>query len=184
MKFKLWLLESEVSDYDKVKNYAMHLAQESTVQLDDAITLLNVLKKNLRKFDPETRVNAFSDYQYLIRKVFDKLSTEDRAEAEKALHNMFDDDTFQHPMAIQGYTNPTMDVRKIEDIMHTIMDRDYDPTIVKRFIDQHGDAYNHVNENLKREFMSWLQNKIARMGDTKSLANILADLFKKMEPEE
>jgi hypothetical protein len=32
--------------------------------------------------------------------------------------------------------------------------------------------------------MSWLQNKIARMGDTKSLANLLADLFKKMEPEE
>jgi hypothetical protein len=184
MKFKHWLIESEVSDYDKVKNYALNLAKEPRVHLDDAITLLNVLKRNLKRFDPDTRFNAFSDYQYLIRQVFDKLSTEDRADADKALHNMFDDDTFQHPMAVHGHTSPTIDVRKLEDIMHTIMERDFDPVIVKRFWDKYKDVYKNVSENLKREFVSWFQNKIRRMGDVKSLADILKDLFKEMEAED
>jgi hypothetical protein len=186
MNFKLWLIEAEVTDYDTMKNYAMHLAKEPNVNLDDVVTLFSFLKKNLKKFDPEVRVNAFSDYQPIISQVIQKLSTEDRAEADKLLHNMFDDDTFRVPMAVQGYTNPDFNVRELEDIMHVIMDRDYDPLIVDRFLHKYGDVYKFVNEELKKEFITWFQDKIKRVthGNPKRLAEILRELFKKMEPED
>jgi len=184
MKFKLWLLESELSDYDKVKNYAMHLAKDNSVSLDDVATLLNVLKSNLKKADPSSRVNLFSDYQPILKPVFSKLSTEDKADAEKMLDRMFDDDTFRHPMAVYGHTSPQINMEEMERIMHTIMDRDYDPVIVDRFIQKYKDTYKFVSEDLKREFFTWFQDKIRRMGDTKTLGNILADLFKQMDPED
>ena len=184
MNFKLWLIEAEVSDYDKVANYARHLAREKIVSLDDYATLLNVLKNNLKKFEPSVRVNAFSDYQPLLQAVLSKMSLDDKKEGEKLLDRMFDDDTFKHSMAVHGHTSPQINVDEMERIIHTIMEKDYNPIIVEKFLQKYGEVYHYVSDELKREFFTWVQDKIRRMGKTKTLAHVLADLFKKMEEEE
>ena len=178
-----FLFESAKDQYQIVSNYVNSLLQHDTVPLDDFQTVLNLIKKRLMQSDPQSHYGLFADYKPLLKKLTDKMSADDQAEAQKLIQNTMTMGELPEKLSVFGVTRPNMNMEQFITVLYNAMDGKYSVPTMQEFIDKYAYLWKEVDENLKKEFLSWMTEELQKMKNQPTLAQMIKDMLDKLENE-
>jgi hypothetical protein len=69
------------------------------------------------------------------------------------------------------------------DVLHNAMDGKYSVPIMQEFIDKHAYLWKEVDENLKKEFLSWMTEELQKMKNQPTLAKMIKNMLDTLENE-
>jgi hypothetical protein len=184
--FKKWFAFNEqMSEYEKVKNYVTHLVSDPPVRLDDFETAVRLVKNAVAKSDPEGEFNLWSDYNPLLMQIMQQLPEEEHPQAKSILMKRFPTGKIARSMAVKGMTEPTMNLDDFTQLLDRAMhDGEFGIPQLQYFIDKNKSLWNEVPEEKRQEFLDWMMKKLREMKDQPTLAQMLKQVFDKLEGED
>jgi hypothetical protein len=179
-----FFFESATDQYQIVSNYVNELLKHDNVMLSDFQTVLNLIVKRLMQSDPQSHYGLFADYNPLLNKLIDKMSAEDQVAAKKLIKYTMTMGDLPEKLSVFGVTRPNMNMEQFTTVLHNAIDGKYSVPVMQKFIDQNAYLWKEVDENLKQEFLNWMTQELEKMKNQPTLAQMLKDMFDKLEPEQ
>jgi glucose-6-phosphate 1-dehydrogenase len=111
------------------------------------------------------------------------MSADDQAEAQKLIQNTMTMGELPEKLSVFGVTRPNMNMEQFIDVLHNAMDGKYSVPIMQEFIDKHAYLWKEVDENLKKEFLSWMTEELQKMKNQPTLAKMIKNMLDTLENE-
>ena len=183
--FYNWFLFQESADnFMQVRKYADYLKSNLPVHPEDFYTLLRFVQRATNAVEPDVQYNVFSDYYPIVQEVINLMEPEQQAAAKKQIQRMFTGEKIARKMAVHGVTEPEMNLDDFVGILDRAMhDKEFGIPALQYFIDKNKALWDYVDENKKKEFLDWMMAELKRQKDQPTLAQMLKQIFDKLEGE-